>query len=163
MSGPLGTRIGITGHQSLSRKTQAIIAASIGGALKNEDLIVGITSLAAGADQIFAEVVLNLSGQIIVVVPANSYELSFSDSKDLVQFQRLLGRAVEVIFMPFDHPSETAYWAAGRKIVELSDRLIAVWDGEPAAGLGGTGDVVDYARSAGKDVSIVWPRGAARG
>jgi hypothetical protein len=35
--------------------------------------------------------------------------------------------------------------------------LVAIWDGKPARGLGGTGDVVRYAQEKGTAVSIVWP------
>lgn len=64
--------------------------------------------------------------------------------------------------MPFDEPSEKAYWSAGQEIVNQADRLLAVWDGQPAAGLGGTADVVRYARAQGKLVTIIWPEGARR-
>jgi hypothetical protein len=37
---------------------------------------------------------------------------------------------------------EAQYALAGRYIVERSDTLLAVWDGEPARGPGGTGDLV---------------------
>ncbi len=39
--------------------------------------------------------------------------------------------------------------AAGVWMVDRSDRLVAIWDGKPAAGLGGTGDVVAYALERG--------------
>jgi len=40
------------------------------------------------------------------------------------------------------------------RVVDLADLLIAVWDGKPARGPGGTADVVAYAASAGKP--YVW-------
>jgi hypothetical protein len=40
--------------------------------------------------------------------------------------------------------------------------LVAVWDGQPAAGKGGTADIVDYARRHGIEVRIVWPPGTSR-
>jgi hypothetical protein len=46
--------------------------------------------------------------------------------------------------------------------VDRSDVLLAVWDGRPARGFGGTGDVVAYARRRGVPVEVVWPRGAER-
>ena len=33
--------------------------------------------------------------------------------------------------------------------------MIFVWDGKPAAGIGGTGDVVDYARALGKPLIVI--------
>jgi hypothetical protein len=37
----------------------------------------------------------------------------------------------------------------GKVVVDRAEVLIAVWDGLPARGLGGTADVVAYAGSAG--------------
>jgi hypothetical protein len=52
--------------------------------------------------------------------------------------------------------------AGSEILVGLVDELIAVWDGEPARGYGGTADVVAYAKRQGIPVRIVWPEGAAR-
>lgn len=40
-----------------------------------------------------------------------------------------------------------AYFSAGKLVVDQCDVLIAVWDREPARGIGGTGDIVAYASS----------------
>ena len=53
-------------------------------------------------------------------------------------------------------------WAAGKAIAERSDLVLAVWDGRPAGGLGGTADVVKYARERGTTVAVIWPDGCAR-
>ncbi|MFJ8953478.1 hypothetical protein ACIRO1_25525 [Streptomyces sp. NPDC102381] len=53
--------------------------------------------------------------------------------------------------------------AAGKEVVDQSDVLLAVWDGKPAGGKGGTADVVAYAQRQGMDVRIIWPLGATRG
>jgi hypothetical protein len=42
------------------------------------------------------------------------------------------------------------------------DAMVAVWDGAPAGGHGGTADVVDAARERGVPVTVVWPVGARR-
>lgn len=88
--------------------------------------------------------------------------MSFSKPSELAAFRRLLALASEEVLLPFSAPAEDAFWAAGREVVERSDKLLAIWDGLPAAGLGGTADVVRYARAAGKDVEVIWPAGAAR-
>jgi hypothetical protein len=41
--------------------------------------------------------------------------------------------------------------------------LIAVWDGAPPDGKGGTGDTVRTARRRGLPVTVAWADGAARG
>ena len=157
-TGPL---LGITGHQTLSDTTRNLVGKGIRKALPRGRLI-GVSSLAAGADQIFAEVVTSLGGSLIAVLPCRNYEDSFPTKADLAKCRDLLSVAVRVITMPFDDPSEEAYWQAGREIVRQADRMLAVWDGRPAAGLGGTADVVRYAHSEGKPVQIIWPEGASR-
>jgi hypothetical protein len=159
---PHARLVGFTGHQSLSPETYELVRAELRSLLSQEVDLVGVTSLAAGADQIFARVVLDLHGRIMAVIPARRYEKSFGSPHDLETFRQLLAQADSVVDMPFDEPSEDAYWAAGQEIIRRAERMLAVWDGEPAAGLGGTADVVRFARSQGKPVTIIWPAGAAR-
>jgi hypothetical protein len=52
--------------------------------------------------------------------------------------------------------------AASEALVARSDRLVAVWDGEPSGGWGGTADVVAHARGTGIPVQVIWPSGARR-
>ncbi len=40
---------------------------------------------------------------------------------------------------------------------DRADVMVVVWDGKPAAGFGGTGDVVDYARKFEKPLIIIDP------
>jgi hypothetical protein len=59
--------------------------------------------------------------------------------------------------LPYPFPSEEAFWNAGKYIVDHSDLVVAVWDGEAARGLGGTADVVQYALTVGRKVVHVNP------
>jgi hypothetical protein len=68
-----------------------------------------------------------------------------------------LSRATEVEQLPFPEPSEAAFMAAGRRVVDNSDWLLAIWDGEKSRGLGGTADIVAYAEERGKRVEVLWP------
>jgi hypothetical protein len=55
------------------------------------------------------------------------------------------------------------YSTTGSEIlVGLVDEVIAIWDGQPARGYGGTADVVRYAENVGVAVRVVWPEGAVR-
>ncbi len=119
------------------------------------------TSLAAGADQLVARAVLKEGGSIHAIVPSAEYETTLAGD-DLATYRELLAQAEQVTRLDFRQPSEQAYWAAGKEIVDYCDLLIAIWDGAPARGLGGTADVVNYARSRGKDVQVIWPTGVIR-
>ena len=47
-------------------------------------------------------------------------------------------------------------------VPDRSSVLVAVWDGQPSRGLGGTADVVAYARQRSVPVTVTWPEGASR-
>jgi hypothetical protein len=49
-----------------------------------------------------------------------------------------------------------AYKQAGEYVVDHCDVLIAVWDGQPARGRGGTAEVVKYAREQNRPIIRVW-------
>jgi hypothetical protein len=164
MSGQRSTeRIGFSGHQSLSADTHEKVRVELMALLLHRGKIVAFTSLAAGSDQIFAECVLSTGNSFTAVVPCQHYERSFKDPEDLARYRRLLTAAADTVRLSYEAPSEEAYWAAGQRIVDMADTLVVVWDGNPAAGLGGTGDVVEYAKRLGKGVMRVWPAGSRRG
>jgi hypothetical protein len=110
----------------------------------------------------FAEAVLALGGLLHVVLPSRNYEQSFEDSAQRRRFQDLLARAATRETLDFDAPSDAAYLAAGKHVVELSDELVAVWDRKPARGVGGTGDIVAYARARNVPITIIWQEGVER-
>jgi len=67
-------RIGITGHSNLTPETVALVAEALRGLLVGVNQpVLGVTCLARGADQVFARVVLELGGEIEVVLPASDY------------------------------------------------------------------------------------------
>jgi hypothetical protein len=157
------TTIGCTGHQTLSPLTRRRVAAALATQIaKVEDELVGLCSLAVGADQVFAHVLLASGGRLHAVIPCQGYAGTFGDEAARQEFERLLSAAHEVTELPFSEPSEEAFMAAGRTVADRCDLLLAVWDGQPAAGLGGTGDVVSHATDRGKPVEIVWPDGSSR-
>jgi hypothetical protein len=107
--------------------------------------LVGVTSLAIGADQLLARLVLERGGTIHAVLPFAAIERSFSP-ENLPAYRELVKQAsVEVLQRR--GTDEDAYLAAGKRVVQLSDIVLAVWNGKLAKGKGGTADVVAYAVS----------------
>jgi hypothetical protein len=155
------TRVGVTGHQNLPAHAVPEIRAAVDAALAVPGPLTAVSCLAGGADQLVAEAAVERGGQLLVILACTGYR-ALLDGPDRDRFDRLTGLAGEVEQMPFDAPSEAAYMAAGQRVVDRSDRLIAIWDGRPAAGLGGTGDVVAYAREHGLPVTVIWPAGLRR-
>jgi hypothetical protein len=140
-------RIGITGHQRLGRPADWDWVRGELAAFLSSDAgpLVGVSSLAIGADQIFADLVLRQGGTLEVVIPFRGYAEKFTAEGDLREYERLLRAASVVKTLRGGGYDEEAYMEAGRAVVNSSDLLVTVWDGRPAAGLGGTADVVEYA------------------
>jgi hypothetical protein len=157
------TRVGVTGHRDLSEPTYRLVAAAIAIQLEQFSAIDGISSLAEGADQAFAEQVLRADGALTAVIPAAGYARSFETAAGEAAYRRLRARATEVVELPFDAPSDEAYLAAGRHVVSLCDLLLAVWDGSPSRGMGGTAEIVAFAGERGVPTTVVWPPGSRRG
>jgi hypothetical protein len=156
-------RIGITGHQRLRDASRwEYVRTELRSAIQEfVPALVGVTSLAAGADQMFAEIVLSLGGSIECIIPFPGYERTFADDQARGAYFHLLGRAQRRVLLDPGSSDEESFWAAGKRVVDESDCVIAVWDGRPASGLGGTGDVVAYATERGKTVLRIDPGLAA--
>jgi hypothetical protein len=154
--------MGITGHQRLPAATATLVRDALGKQLADVEGLAGVAALAEGADQLFALEVIRHGGQLTAVIPSARYRETFTDAPARQRYDELLRLASEVITLPFAQPTEDAFMAAGREVVDRCDTLMAVWDGRPAAGLGGTADVVAYAIQQSKPVIRVWPSGASR-
>jgi hypothetical protein len=122
----------------------------------------GVTCLAEGADQLFAEAVIEAGGTFEVILPASDYREAVITFTNRPQFDRLLSLASSISYMPFARSHPEAYQAANAELLRRSCRLIAVWDGGPAADVAGTSEVVNAALAAGIEVRTVWPEGASR-
>jgi hypothetical protein len=149
---------------NLTLESVPLVAAEIRKVLsEHEGPLVGVSCLARGADQVFARVVLELGGQLDVVLPAADYRERKVGPDNRAEFDELLGQAANVRVLPFETSNRDAYVAANEVVFTSVDALVAVWDGAPPDGKGGTGDTVEAARARGIPVIVVWPDGAARG
>ncbi len=149
-------KVGITGHQEREGIEWPWVADAIRRELARiENVQKALSSLAAGSDQVFAEVALSLGIGLVAVVPLEGYE-RFFQKRSRENYQRLLD-ASEVVRLGWRGEPELAFFEAGKFIVENCDELFAVWDGQSAEGLGGTGDVVTYARRVGRPIIHINP------
>ncbi|GIM91890.1 hypothetical protein Ato02nite_036830 [Paractinoplanes toevensis] len=122
----------------------------------------GVSNLADGADQLFASHVLAAGGTLEAVLPYEGFTGSLHADESRSRFEDLRRAAAKVITMPYPEPSDQAFLAAGQALVDRCDHLFAVWDGRPARGLGGTADIVAYARARGRPVTVLWVEGVLR-
>ncbi|HTJ57172.1 MAG TPA: hypothetical protein VL418_06350 [Devosiaceae bacterium] len=132
-----------------------------------------LSGLAEGADRLAVEAAPPAWRlEAVLPMPRADYALDFTgageDSPALVQYRRLLGRMSSVTELPRLAPEITTtehraaqYGLLADFLVRQIDVLIAVWDGQAAAGPGGTGAVVEQAISLG--CLVVWINPAERG
>ncbi|WP_455931040.1 hypothetical protein [Priestia aryabhattai] len=146
-------RVGITGHQDLgSIQKYNKIADRLKEIISMYPITYGYTCLAKGADQLFAEILIQTGVPYYAVVPSLYYENTFNDKGTLQKYKRLLQYAHRKKVLSFNQPKEEAFYAAGKYVTDSSDLLIAIWDGKTSNGLGGTGDIVKYGLELNKDV-----------
>ena len=158
--------VGMTGHQGLPTPTAELVTAALRETLRPDALnLVGVTMLGPGADQLFARVVLELGGTLYVVQPTTGmqYRDGFEDEAARRGYDELYGQASHVEALEHTESTEQAHMDGGQAVVDRSSLLVADWDGQPSRGLGGTADVVAYARQRGVPVTVIWPEGASRG
>jgi hypothetical protein len=157
-------RIAITGHRGLPAQTEELVSDAIRREFaqrSSNDELTGITCLADGADQIFARAVLDAGGSLKVIVPAAKYRDGLP-AECHAEYDELISKAADIHRLDYVESTEQAHMAASRVMLQHADQLIAIWDGKPARGYGGTADVVQLARDTGADVLIIWPPGASR-
>ncbi|WP_017586915.1 hypothetical protein [Nocardiopsis ganjiahuensis] len=155
-------RIGITGHRDLTPDVSGAVADLVKAHLAPYGCeMVGLSCLADGADAVFAQAVVAAGAPLEAIIPATGYRKALPTEHHPV-YDQLLDQAVRVHELPHSESEPRAHMAAGRVLVEECDHLVAVWDGEPARGPGGTADVVAYARALDRPVTVLWPEGARR-
>lgn len=160
--GRTATHLGVSGHQALPAAAIGPVIIGLREAVNEAGAeLIGITSLAVGSDQLFATEVLAAGGHLHAVLPCQGYEEMLEET-DRARYRRLLEQAQAIETLPFEEPSEDAFYAAGRRVVERCQRLLAIWDGQPAQGMGGTADIVAYARQQGREIRVIWPAGVSR-
>ena len=114
-----------------------------------------ISPIADGADQIAAEVALELGWELQAALPFGraEYRASLANQGARERFDSLMERASCVLELPGHSQTQVdAYVMTGRATVAHCDLLIAVWDGLPPRGRGGTGEVVQLAITRGTAV-----------
>ena len=104
-----------------------------------------VSALADGADTLVAQAALAAGWRLDVCLPfvREEYAKDFELGIDLQVYLDLIGSAGAVMELPGRRAdAAAAYEAVGRLVLEQSDILIALWDGDPDRGRGGTSRVV---------------------
>jgi hypothetical protein len=127
-----------------------------------EPVLRGLSPLAEGIDRMFAEQALLLKYELTAVLPfhrsefVNDFKPSSALEPDSVErFEKLLEQSSNVFELDGTRiDSDHAYATAGDVVLNQSDVLIVVWDGERKNLRGGTEETFDRAIERG--VPVVW-------
>ena len=117
-----------------------------------------LSSLAEGADRMIARIAVDELGADLIAVlpmPADDFAQDFLTDDSKSEFFSLLKEALYVKYAPVQDGAawktpgdarDGQYARAGAIVADHAQILIAIWDGLPARGTAGTGEVVSWFR-----------------
>jgi len=171
-------RVGVTGHRlgsklptesieaikktvgrmlaDIAASAREVIGTGDGGLIDTAVELVVVSALAEGADRIVAEAGLDKNYALDVVLPfeQDEYLRDFESADSREEFGKLIAKASAVLELDGERAqANRAYEAAGLVMLANCDLLIAIWDQNEAAGIGGTALIAD--RAANESIPIV--------
>ena len=143
--------VGFAGHRAVPDRAAAKMAI-----LRELELIlsgmhgefVGIASAAAGADLLFLDACRELGMKTIILLPF-AKEQFIADFEDPVEWNHAcecMEAAWWTEVCPGGETAPAAYHVVAREVLDAAVRMIFLWDGRPARGLGGTAESIAEAR-----------------
>ena len=154
--------IGVTGHRNIDSSypgLQSVIIDELQWLRKKSEKkpVAIVSALAEGADRLVAQLaMIHLSAVLVAPLPFSrrEYIKDFATATSLNDFDQLLDHAFSWFALATDSEVLSAgsedrrrfYARAGAFMVESCHALMAIWDGLPARGFGGTAQVVEWAR-----------------
>jgi len=145
--------VAVTGHRDIT--DQEVVTIALEKAISViEQTFPGqtfrlLSPLAEGTDRLAARLILPRPGWTlwgILPLPVEDYRRSFSSASARSEFDTLLKKTHTTLVLraPVDRPE--SYQQLGVYLVDHCHVLLAVWDGLPARGPGGTAEIVSHAR-----------------
>lgn len=176
---PFVLSVGVTGHRIEALESADEVAARVRKALSDLRATAGsvferekanfsdapprflfVSALADGTDQIAAEIAVELGFELQAILPLERgvYRETLHGS-GFDRFDSLLAHASCVLELPGEAERQLdAFVMAGRATVAHCDLLLAVWDGLPPRGRGGTGEIVEFALARGTPILHISPK-----
>jgi hypothetical protein len=161
--------VGITGHRPnrLPEAGRSRVGSEIGRIL---DLVLAsrlasypdvrlalVSGLAEGSDSLAADAALERAIPLRAILPFGipEYEKDFESADAKACFRHFLSKSASVAALGGARDeADAAYEAAGIAMLDESRMIIAVWDGKPAAGRGGTAEIV--AMAIARETPVLW-------
>jgi class 3 adenylate cyclase len=147
------------------------VAEEIRAWLDREDIRVGFSSAACGADLLFLEALLARGGETHVILPFDprvfcESSVAIGGKPWVDRYERVLERSlVETVSdrplkfgeVAYDHANQIIHGLAIMHSDRLSTELrrLAVWDGQPGDGSGGTSDVVFQWQQSAQTIDVI--------
>lgn len=152
--------VGFAGHRAVPDPVAAkqvicreleLVASTVKGEL------VGIASAAAGGDLLFLDACREVGLRTVVLLPfpRERFGEDFDDPEEWQRACRCMDAAWWLEVSPGGESAPAAYHVTAREVLEISDRMIFLWDGQPARGLGGTAESVQEAKDRGIPSRVV--------
>lgn len=165
--------VGVTGHRwnKLPPHAHPRITAWFGEAFAVIASVAGdgvtlVSGFAEGADQLAVHAAPpGWRVEALLPTPLHAFARDFSSERATGGVDRSGELSAALVRADAVHEragGPNAYAEQGKALVARCDLLLAVWDGGPAAGAGGTAEVVEAATRAGRPVAIIAPDGARR-
>jgi class 3 adenylate cyclase/tetratricopeptide (TPR) repeat protein len=153
-------------------RLEAEVRAAIRERLERSGALIGYASAACGSDILFLEVLLELGGEAHVVLPYDRDQFVAQSVEILPgtdwgeRFRRVLDRSrvltaspqrLEIGGVSYDFANMMAQGLATLRADQLDADLVpmAVWDGRPGDGAGGTASSVERWRGQGLEVDVI--------
>ncbi len=121
-----------------------------------------LSPLAEGADRMLAQIAMVEFGMDLIValpLPYDLYKDDFESEASINEFKTMVGLAHRYYELPMKfgnqemladqgntEPRNKQYALVGAHVCERADALIGIWDGNPAGGVGGTAEVIEWRR-----------------
>jgi hypothetical protein len=154
--------LGVTGHRTLpdEKMVEAAVREQM-QALRERyphSPFAILSPLAEGADRLVARLAMDVLGARLLVplpMPEDEYCTDFAGEASQEEYGALRGQAESVFELDMGGARDTLglngearnrrYAMTGAFVADRSQILFAIWDGEDAAGTGGTGDIAQWA------------------
>lgn len=159
-------------HPRFPAQIEPVVGEAIRAHLEHLDARLGYCSAASGSDILFAEALLARGGEVRIVMPFDREEfirdsVSPAGADWVKRFDRVIEQATEVIVvsqrqqgdrsLAYEYSNQVLYGLAQMRAAQLETTLtpLAVWNGMPGDGKGGTASMVQYWRNQEHDVQII--------
>ena len=152
--------VGFAGHRVVADKAAAKLVILRELELLRSGVIgecVGISSAAAGADLLFLDACRELGMKTVILLPfaKERFNDDFDEPLEWNHACECMEAAWWMEVSPGGEAAPEAYHVVAREVLDAAERMVFLWDGRKARGLGGTAESIEAARELGIPSRII--------